>query len=90
MERYSIPSRCCWKYPLSINLQKWNQYEILQDAWKKLFEKYKTSRLSKDATHFTNLYTDTTMIKNWLGETAQEVIQQTEEEKTCNKSINNY
>jgi hypothetical protein len=30
------------------------------------------------------------MIKNWLGETAQEVIQQTEEEKTCNKSINNY
>ncbi len=44
--------------------QKWNRYEILQDAWKKLFEKYKTSRLSKDASHFTDLYIDTTMIKN--------------------------
>jgi hypothetical protein len=32
-----------------------------------LFEKYKTSRLSKDATHFTNLYIDTTMIKNLAG-----------------------
>ena len=47
--------------------QKWNQYDILQHAWKKLFEKYKNSRLSKDATHFTNLYIDTTMIKNLAG-----------------------
>ena len=44
--------------------QKWVQHGILQHAWMQLFERYKSSRLSKNATHFTNLYIDTTMIKN--------------------------
>jgi hypothetical protein len=64
MERYSIHQGVAGNNQYE---WKWNQYEILQDAWKKLFEKYKTSRLSKDATHFTNLYIDTTMIKNLAG-----------------------
>jgi hypothetical protein len=52
MERYS---RCCWKYPLSIILQEVSKVESIRDSPRCMEE------LSKDATHFRNLYT--TMIK---------------------------
>jgi transposase len=44
--------------------QKWTTNNIFLYAWLQLLERYKCSRLSKNAKHFTNMYIDTTMIKN--------------------------
>ncbi len=43
--------------------QKWTQHGIFHDAWLELLDRYKSSRLSKNALHFTNLYIDTTDVK---------------------------
>ena len=42
----------------------WEKYGILNQAWKHVLEKYVSSRLSKNAFYFKDLYIDTTTIKN--------------------------
>lgn len=44
--------------------RKWIDLGIFEAAWMKLLSEYRTSRLSKNALHFQNMYIDTTMIKN--------------------------
>lgn len=42
----------------------WVEFGIIEAAWTKVLERYVSSRLSKNATHFAHLYIDTTTVKN--------------------------
>ena len=44
----------------------WVEFGIIEAAWTKDLERYVSSRLSKNATHFAHLYIDTTTVRNVL------------------------